>query len=205
MKIFKLISNFLQSNTFVLQKDNEALIIDAGTELNKVKEVVGDKKVVAVLLTHGHYDHAYYCNEYSKEFNAPIYINRNGKTALSDPKYNYGETFKIEDFSSFKFLEGDGKLTLGNFEIEYIYTPGHSNCLNSYLIDNALFVGDCIFRDGIGRTDLITSNNDDMLESLKKLCSLQYEMCYSGHYEDSDYARMNKNSNVYIRFLSRKK
>ncbi len=205
MKVIKLISNYLDSNTFVLIKNKSALIIDSAVDTEKVKEVVKGLKVEGLLLTHGHYDHALNALSYAQEFSTKVYVNENAKVSLKDPELNYGKIFKIDDFSNFEFLEGDGTLKLGKFNIEYIYTPGHSACLNSYLIEDQLFVGDCIFRDGIGRTDLLTSNKDDMLESLAKLEKLKYSTCYSGHYEDSDYERMNKNIKLYIKFFSRNK
>lgn len=205
MKVIKLISNYLDSNTFVLIKNESALIIDSAVDTDIVKNVIGDLKVEGLLLTHGHYDHALNALAYAQEFSTKIYVNKNAKQSLKDPELNYGKTFKIEDFSNFEFLQGDGKLKLGEFEIDYIYTPGHSSCLSSYLIENELFVGDCIFRDGIGRTDLLTSNKDDMLESLAKLEQLNYSTCHSGHYEDSTFERMNKNIKLYIKFFSRNK
>ena len=205
MKIVKLISNYLDSNTFVLIKDKSVLIIDSAVDTDKVKEVVGDLKVEGVLLTHGHYDHSLNAKEYAQTFSTKVYINKNAKETLKNPELNYGKTFMVDDFSNFEFIEGDGKLKLGKFNIQYIYTPGHSICLNSYLIENNLFVGDCIFRDGIGRTDLLTSNKDDMIDSLLKLRDLKFEMCYSGHYEDSNYERMHKNIELYIKFFSRNK
>ena len=157
----------------------------------------------AVLLTHGHFDHVFNCLQYAKTFHCPIYINKNAKRVLNDPALNYGENFSIKDLTDFVFLEGDGTIDLGEFEIDYFWTPGHSECLNSYLIDDHLFVGDCIFKDGIGRTDLATSNKSQMLESLKKLEKASFEVCHSGHYDDSDFSRMNRNIQIYIKFLGR--
>lgn len=205
MKIVKLISNYLDSNTFILIKGKSALIIDSAVDTEKVKQVVEDLKVEGILLTHGHYDHSLNVNEYAQTFSTKVYVNKNARETLKNPELNYGKTFKIDDFTNFEFIDGDGKLKLGNFKIEYFHTPGHSTCLNSYLIDKNLFVGDCIFRDGIGRTDLLTSNKDDMIDSLKKLEKLDFSMCYSGHYEDSDNARMNKNIKLYIKFFTRNK
>ena len=203
MKVFKIVSNYLESNTFILSKYGKAIIIDAGAEIEEVKKATSDLKVVAVFLTHGHFDHALNAVSYSKEFGCKVYINEKGKRALENSEYNYGEGFKVEDFSNFVFLSGDGKIEIEGFEVKYYHCPGHSECLNSYLIEDELFVGDCIFRKGIGRCDLITSNKKEMLGSLKKLLKIKYKNCHSGHYEDSDYEAMNKNIKVYIKYFSR--
>jgi len=203
MKVLKIVSNYLESNTFILSKEEKAIIFDAGAEIDDVKKATKGMKVVAVFLTHGHFDHALNAVDYSKEFDCKVYINEKGKKSLENPECNYGEDFKIEDFSNFEFLSGDGKIDIEGFEVQYYHCPGHSECLNSYLIEGELFVGDCIFRKGIGRCDLITSNKKDMLESLKKLSKLKYKKCHCGHYEDSDYESMKKNVDIYIKYFSR--
>lgn len=203
IKVEKVVSAFLESNTFVVSKGEKAIIVDCGARIEDVKEATNGKKVVAILLTHGHYDHAYYANDYAKEFGCKVYANINAKTALSDAKLNYGETFKIEDFSMFVWTEGDGELAIEDFVVQYFHCAGHSNCLNVYLIENAMFSGDCIFARGIGRCDLLTSNTKDMLASLEKLAPFKFDTCYCGHYEDSAYANTMRNINIHIRYLKR--
>ena len=84
MEITQIISKFLDSNVFVVKKNGHALIVDCGAETEKVKSVVGDLKVDAILLTHGHYDHSVYCNEYAMRFGAKIYANVEAIKIISD-------------------------------------------------------------------------------------------------------------------------
>lgn len=203
MKVEKLVSNHLASNTFIVYGQKEAQVVDCGVEFGLIKEKLGDYKVAGILLTHGHYDHSINVLEYIKEFGAKAYANENAKKALADTELNYGKGFAVTNFENFEFLSGDGNIKIGEFDVKYYHCPGHSACLNSYLIDNELFVGDCMFADGIGRTDLITSDKEAMLDSLKKISTLDYETCHSGHYDDSTYEKMNKNINVYVKFLGR--
>ena len=203
IEVEKIVSKILDSNTFVVSKGDSAIIVDCGVEIEELKKATKDKKVVAILLTHGHFDHAYYANEYAKEFGCKVYANINAKVSLADPKLNYGETFKIEDFDSFVWVGGDGELLFDNFAVKYFYCSGHSNCLNVYLIENALFSGDCIFARGIGRCDLFTSNKEDMLVSLEKLALIDFDTCFCGHYEDSSYDNLMRNINIHIKYLKR--
>ena len=97
VKIIKIISNLLDSNTFILEEEGQVLIIDCGCEVEKVKKCVGDKKVMAILLTHGHYDHALYCNEYAKEFGCKIWANSNIVKTVSN-----ADAFYSKDGSTLK-------------------------------------------------------------------------------------------------------
>lgn len=202
IKIVK--GEYLDANVYVLSQGGKALIIDAGAKLEKVKKVVGNDNVLAVLLTHGHFDHCLYALDYAKEFSCPIYLHKRGKKIASDPESNYSEDgFYIHDFSAFKFISGDGKLSFPEFDIAFFSTPGHSPGGVCYLTRDKLFAGDTLFENGIGRIDLIGSDKNEMIESLEKLNALDFDEVYSGHGEKSDKTRQKRNIALHIRFLKR--
>lgn len=204
MKISKLVSNLLDSNTFILQKDSEVLIIDCGCKLDLVKRFVGGKKVAGILLTHGHYDHALYCNEYAKEFDCDIYANENIVTTMSDPQAFYSEDgSNINEFCHFKFLNKDGQFEIGNFEIECFSLPGHSPCCEGYLIEGNFFVGDFLFAKSFGRVDFVNSDKQDMLKSFEKVKNIEFNKVFSGHGEESTKEDQIRNLSLYKRFLTR--
>ena len=204
LKIECIIGQFLDAHVYVLKKDKQCLIIDSGASLEDIKRVIGDCKVMGILLTHGHFDHSCYCLDYAKEFNCNIYANENIKITLTDPKAIYSEDYStIEDFSQFEIIKEDKTLTLGDFEVNCYYCPGHSLCSECYVIDGVLFAGDVLFENGIGRTDLKYGNKQDMYNSLCKLESITFEKVYSGHGEESDYQFQMKNIKVFKRFLTR--
>ena len=73
---------------------------------------------------------------------------------------------------------------MGNFNFEVIYTPGHKeDAITFYFKDyNAMFTGDFIFKDAIGRTDLPGGNMESMIESLNKIKSYNKDIIiYPGH------------------------
>ena len=204
MKINRIITKIYDSNTFVVEKADEVVIIDAGGEIKKVKELVGNKRVLGVLLTHGHYDHSAYCKEYAKEFACPIFAHQEATNTMSDSRAFYSENDGvIDDFTKFSLLQNDGILNLGDFTIKYFTTKGHSPCSVCYQIDDALFAGDTLFENGIGRTDLVGSDKKQMLKSLQKLENLAFTQVYSGHGEASDAQTQQKNISIFKRFLAR--
>lgn len=204
VKINKLISDYIQANVFIAEKGDECLIIDCGASVEDVKKVVGNRKVAGILLTHGHYDHSRYCIEYSKAFNCPVTANNNVVKTMTDIQAIYSDKGQtIEDFSNFKFIEGDITLKLGSFDIKCYYCPGHSVCCECYLIDGNLFAGDVLFYKAMGRTDLKFSNKYEMHDSLEKLKNLDFDMVYSGHGVESSKKDQQLSIPILQRFLYR--
>lgn len=204
MEIKRFVSKLLDSNTYVLKNGNEALIIDCGCQPSILEEALNGEKVVGILLTHGHYDHSKYCNEYAQKFDCKIYASAAAAETLRDSEANYSEdNFTIEDHSRFELIEKDGILNIGSFEVQCFSAAGHCKCCECFLIDGNLFAGDVLFERGIGRTDLKGSSKDEMLASLSKLGKLEFDRCFSGHGDESLREEQYKNINIFKRFLSR--
>lgn len=204
----RLVSIFYESNVFILEKNNEVLIVDCGIPASEIKKHIGNKKVVGVLLTHGHFDHAYYVEEYANTFDTKIYLSEFAKEYLEDNKKNYSCDYEglflgIKDFSKFCFLSGNGKTKVGNFEVKYMQLGGHSKSDMGFLVDGELFMGDVIIGRGIGRMDLYGGNKEEMLKSLKSLSKVDYEIMHCGHGEDCPKTSQDKVISTYIKFLSR--
>ena len=98
------------------------------------------------------------------------------------------------------FLKPDQKITLGKYTGKILFTPGHSPGGISISILNHVFVGDCLFKDSIGRTDLHGGNYDELITSIKtKLCSLPEDtLVYPGH-GTLTTIQYEKNNNPFLR------
>lgn len=154
MKIKTIKVGFLQTNCYVIEKNDECLIIDPGDEANKIISSI-NKNVVGILVTHYHFDH----------ISAIEYIKNQYKC-------------KIYDINNLK--EGINKIK--NFSIEVIYTPGHTKDSISFLINYNLFCGDFIFKSSIGRTDLPSGDYKEMQSSIKKILKYNNDIIiYPGH------------------------
>lgn len=154
MLIDKVVVGILEENTYILSINNDAIVIDPGDEYNKIKRYINNKNVVGVLITHRHFDH--------------IGALDNFNDILIYDKSNLNE----------------GTHTLGNFNFEVIYTPGHKeDAITFYFKDyNVMFTGDFIFKGAIGRTDLPGGNMESMINSLNKMRSYNKDIIiYPGH------------------------
>ena len=97
MQVIKLISYVMGVNTYVLynEKTREAVIIDPSFDTKKIKDCVKAEKlkVVAILLTHGHYDHIAGLEEIRSQYGVPVYIGKDDAQMLLDSRINLSESF----------------------------------------------------------------------------------------------------------------
>ena len=202
----RLVGDIYDSNVFVENIDKNTFIIDAGANFDKINDVT--ENVRAIFLTHGHFDHAYFVEDYAKKLNVKIYASEKIREYLEEPKKNYSTDFncdllKITGFSNFVFLQGDGEVKIGDVVIKYFQMGGHSKSDMCFLINDDLFVGDLIIGRGIGRMDLYGGSKQEMIKSLKKLATLNYKTMHCGHGEDLSKEMADKVISTYLRFLSR--
>lgn len=189
MEIHVLRSKFLrgifEQNTYVLTKNNDAIIIDAGAEIEDILPIAQGKNVLGVFLTHAHFDHTWNLEKYVEKFQTPVFVMSGVDEILKDSEKNSSImirkniTHKIPK-SNLKYYAK--KLKVGDFDIDVHFTPGHSKDSVCLIIDNVLFSGDTLFEDGIGRTDLWGGSETEMQNSLKLLKSLKFDVVYPGHY-----------------------
>ena len=202
----RLVGDIYDSNVFMENIDKNIFIIDAGANFDKINDVT--ENVRAIFLTHGHFDHTYFVEDYAKKLNVKIYASEKIREYLEEPKKNYSTDFncdllKITDFSNFVFLQGDGEVKIDAVVIKYFQMGGHSKSDMCFLIGEDLFVGDLIIGRGIGRMDLYGGSKQEMIKSLKKLATLNYKTMHCGHGEDLSKEMADKVISTYLKFLTR--
>ena len=150
-------------------KGREALIIDPvidNTEqyIKVLKEL--DLKLVKVIDTHIHADHITGLNELSKRTNCSKIMGEKSKSEVVDIK-----------------VKEDDKIKIDKIELKTIYTPGHTDCSYSFLMNDRVFTGDTLLINGTGRTDFQSGNAKDQYNSVfKKLLKLpEKTMVYPAH------------------------
>jgi glyoxylase-like metal-dependent hydrolase (beta-lactamase superfamily II) len=178
MNYLKIVGGPLQTNTYLLYEGEIGIIIDPGAYLNKIDNAikrVGVNRIPYIIATHGHFDHIFYANKLSKNFNAPLMIHEldvNLTRKYSDFAENmYGEVFQPPE--NIKPLSSEYTIKLPwNVDLKIIHTPGHTMGSICIAIENLLFTGDTLFKDSIGRVDFDESSEGEMWKSLKKLIEL---------------------------------
>ena len=176
MKIIPLYQSSDGCNTYIVGSDrNECVIIDAGADVETVGTALclHDLRCVAVLMTHGHFDHFPYLSEYVSSFGCRVYMHPLDADMLSDPQKNasarFGLDTAITGVATESLSDGD-ELNIAGLCIKVIHTPGHTPGSVSYLIENSLFSGDTLFCGSVGRRDLNGGDGETLARSLSKLC-----------------------------------
>ena len=179
----------IQENAWIvgLEGRDDCVVVDPGDEYSKLAKAIGDKKVSAILLTHGHFDHIMAVGELAAATGAPVYIHPLDMEMLDDMRLNGGLGLMGVSAMPGPAIHAkalDEELSAAGMDFEIIHTPGHSKgsvCL--YLPDEgALFAGDTLFMGGFGRMDLHGGSPLEMRESLRRLFTLPGEVrVYPGH------------------------
>lgn len=187
--MIKAIINDFAENCYILYENNEAYIIDPGSNYCDMKAFLEKENLTlkAVLLTHGHYDHIGGLNELLDDFDAPIYVHSLERDFLFDPNLNLStymaDRFKISSKHKVHTFDEQDTFLLNNETINVIHTPGHTRGSVSFSYKNYLFTGDCLFRETIGRTDLPTGDEETLVNTVTELTK-QFDMntlVYPGH------------------------
>lgn len=176
MRITNPPSGALQANTYLAvdEKTNEGFIVDPGG-YNKVltKEVRdNDVNIKYIILTHGHSDHICGVNEHKAEFpDAKIVAYKDEEAMLENPNLNQSPGFGVPYSTKADILVSDGdELKVGDVTLKFIHTPGHTEggmCI--YVKEaKALFSGDTLFRQSIGRTDFPGGSYKEIMDSIRK-------------------------------------
>ena len=178
----------IQENAYIVAREgrDDCAVIDPGDDYPKLKRAIGDRRVGAILLTHGHFDHILAVGPMADEFAAPVYIHAGDAEMLNDSRLNGFSDLMggvVEGPALVAKPFGDALEACG-LRFTVLHTPGHSKgsvCL--YLEDEgALFSGDTLFEAGFGRTDLYGGDHRALVASLKSLLTLPGETrVYPGH------------------------
>jgi len=174
---------------FRAEDSDRALIVDPGDEAARILAPVEELglTVDAILLTHCHFDHIGAVAPVAAATGAPVYCPEIEVPLLADimafvPWPGFGP---FESYDADETVAGGEKLDLAGFEIDVIFTPGHSPGHVTYSIrgEDAIFSGDVLFQGSVGRTDLPGGDWDTLLKSIGGLVESHPPgtMVYPGH------------------------
>ncbi len=189
----------------VNENTNEALVIDPGDAADMLIKKIKERNVTpaAVLLTHGHFDHASAAQALASEFGIKIYAHEKEKETLETPSCNLcgmiGE--QGSRYHADVYVKDNEILNLAGFSIQALYTPGHTvgGCCYYIEREQAVFAGDTLFHSSIGRTDFPGGSMSALLRSIReKLMTLPGQTkVYPGH-EDTTTIGWERQYNPFI-------
>jgi len=176
----------MDNNTYILIKDKKAIIIDpsfAGDELLSYFNENKDIEPKAIILTHAHFDHCIDTAKFLKKYDVPVYIHKLDQ--ITYEKYNCADWVDLElpKFDkNIKYFDAK-ELNIDAFNLTILLTPGHTSGCISIIYKDYVFVGDTLFYNSYGRTDLKNSSESDIIISIKTLYKVLKDDMYvfTGH------------------------
>ncbi len=171
----------VDNNVWLVGDDDEVLVVDAAHDAGAILAAVGDRRIVAVVLTHGHNDHVNAAVEVAAGKDAEIALHP-ADTMLWAAEYGADLHPDIE-------LADGGAFEVGGTRLAVLHTPGHSPggiCL--YCPDlGAVFSGDTLFQGGPGATGRSFSDFPTIVESIRlSLLTLPMQtVVHTGHGPDT--------------------
>jgi len=194
IKINHYVVGMVQTNCYVAfnKVTKECVVIDPGASGKQLAEKIRQDGLtpVAILLTHGHFDHVSAAKTVAKEFDIKIYAHKAEAETLHDSKKNASWMMGASESYDADVFVNDGEvLNLAGFEIKVLHTPGHTVGGCCYYIEEeaVLFSGDTLFAQSVGRTDLEGGSMSQLVRSIReKIFVLTENMSGSGNLSDTD-------------------
>ncbi|HET7264703.1 MAG TPA: MBL fold metallo-hydrolase [bacterium] len=178
------------ANCYIFGDDatREVFVIDPGDEAERILAELRrlDARPVAIVNTHGHFDHVMAVDEVRRATHVPFWIHEGERPVLesgpSRAKVLFGIDLPPSPVPDRWIAEGD-VLSVGGLRLTVRHTPGHSPGGVCLVGDGLVFTGDTLFAGSVGRTDLPGANQDALFASIARvLLPLPDEtVCYPGH------------------------
>ena len=196
MKIICLTTGSIDTNCYIIYNENAAVVIDPSDDASPVLARLAALGVAvqAVLLTHGHFDHA--ADARRAAGTAPIYLHPADWGLPSWLTHGLPETLNLTDGETLDF---------GGLRFTVLHTPGHTPGGVCFRCGDALFVGDTLFAGSCGRTDLPGGSWKTLAASLRRLAALpDNPTVYPGHGDATTLAD-ERESNPYLQMAVQEK
>ena len=164
------------TNYWILSPDggDEAIVVDAGFDAEGIRDTVerAGKRLVGILLTHAHLDHAGEAGDLAGD-DIPVFVHADDAIAFEDiHRWNPGFENPLSPVKDLRTIADGEVLSLADLSFVVHHTPGHTPGHCSFEVGSALAGGDLVFASSIGRSDFPNSSAADMQRSLRWFLTL---------------------------------
>ena len=186
-----------QTNCYIVSVDGKDFIIDPGVGATEwVLDNVTNP--VAIFNTHGHFDHVWSNAEVQEKLNIPLYTPKGDVMLLQGSNWMPDLPPSTPDVE----VDGDEEFDFDGVKVKFRHFPGHCPGCSTIEIGDAMFSGDFIFDQSIGRTDFPYSSPQDMKKSLQKFMQIEYDKTvYPGHGGTTTIKKEQRNAPFWIQQL----
>ncbi|MBF0777395.1 MBL fold metallo-hydrolase [Streptococcus cuniculi] len=194
MNLHQTVNPVAYENTYYLENDSHLIVVDPGSDWTTIRQTIESigKPVAAILLTHTHYDHIMSLDLVREHFDMPpVYVAESEASWLYTPEMNLSGLDRHDDMENVVCQPAENTFQyetdyhIEGFHFSVVATPGHSIGGVSFIFpeQELVITGDALFRESIGRTDLPTSNFEDLIAGIKNnLFTLPgHYQVYPGH------------------------
>ena len=146
MVVNQVVNSVFRSCSYILTDAGHSWLVDCCDVDQIVPYIKGT--LCGILLTHGHFDHIYGLNQLLNLYpDVPVYTNDYGLETLYDDKLNfskfYGNTLQLQPVNNIRILhDGDVFELFDGVNVHAVFTPGHSPCCVTWVLDDMMFTGD---------------------------------------------------------------
>lgn len=169
IKIKSLSVGDIDENVYLIENKKQIILIDPGTEYEKIKSALNGKPCTHILLTHAHFDHIGAVAKFQRD-GAKVYLHNDDVKLLSN-NGNLAGLFgaELDAFTPDVILHGGEILNICNMKIRVLSTPGHTDGSVCYVLEDKIFSGDTLFHLSVGRTDFPTGNSEKLHKSINEI------------------------------------
>ena len=198
------------SNTYIVTEGNDCIVIDPGLEKDIILGTLREYRLIplAVMATHGHFDHIASVSDIKNEYDVPFYLHNND-LKLSQSANFFLKLAKIDlkikiPFPDVLFKNFSETLTIKKFRINVYNFPGHSNGSCVFQIGDNLFSGDTIYKFGLGFNNFPGEDKvklrNSILEIFDKFSS--NSLVFPGHGDSDQLGSIKVNNKSLLDFLN---
>ncbi|MDQ3123018.1 MAG: MBL fold metallo-hydrolase [Actinomycetota bacterium] len=176
------------TNCYIVRADSaarEAVVVDPSGSVDELRALLErrEARCVAILLTHGHWDHLVGVADLADATAAPVYMAEGERSLLEDPNRFTPPGMTLRPYTPDVLLHGGETIDVAGLTFDLLSVPGHSPAHIAYHADGSLFSGDVLFAGSVGRTDFPGGDWNVLVASIGSLMdTLPSEtVVYPGH------------------------